>query len=304
VRNSLLVSGFLTSCGCARGDSRKKDITGMRSGMVVALEPTQVRRASAVLWRCRCDCGKELLVESYKISSGSIKSCGCARRKKAPDLTGQRFGRLTALERLDQKRGSTYLWRCRCDCGKEAEVYADVLRSGGTKSCGCARQEALKRRAVDIRGQRFGRLIALEPLEKRMGGSVVWRCQCDCGRQTEASYNSLTHGNTRSCGCLNRENESLSTSLRYIDGTCVELLERKRLRKNNTSGYTGVVSYRGRWRAQITFKRKTYNLGTYETIEDAAAARQQAEKDLFGTFLEWYYKTYPETSTVSRPAHL
>lgn len=292
VRNTLLTSGYLSSCGCGRGDSKKKDITGMRSGMVVALEPTQTRKSGSVLWRCRCDCGKELLTEAYKITGGLLNSCGCSR-KAPPDLTGQRFGRLTALERLDQKRGNSWLWRCRCDCGRETVVSANALCGGSTKSCGCARQDACKRRAKDITGQRFSRLVALEPLDKRMGGSVVWLCRCDCGKETEASYNSLVHGNTKSCGCLLQENRSLE-KLRYIDGTCVDLVEKQRLRKNNTSGYTGVVSYRGRWRAQITFKHKAYNLGNYDRIEDAVKARKQAEERIFGNFLDWYYETHPQ----------
>lgn len=293
VRNILLTSGYLTSCGCARGDSRKRDITGMRSGAVVALEPTRARKSGAALWRCRCDCGNEILAETYKITSGVLKSCGCRRRKTPPDLAGQRFGRLTALERLDQKHGNSYLWRCRCDCGRETLVPAYALRSGGIRSCGCARQEALRRRAIDIGGRRFGRLTALSPLDKRLGGSVVWRCRCDCGSAVEASYNSLAHGNTRSCGCLTRENKSLAASLRYIDGAYGGLTEKRRLRKNNTSGYTGVVSYRGRWRAQIIFRHRAYNLGTYDRIEDAASARRQAEERILDDFLEWYNETHP-----------
>jgi len=297
VRNTLLLTGYLSSCGCGRGDGQKKDITGKRSGRVVALEPTRKHKNGGILWRCRCDCGKEILTEAYKITGGLVKSCGCARRKDPPDLTGQRFGKLTALERRDREQWSGDLWRCRCDCGRETMASARALRGGGVKSCGCARRESWKRRAIHIEGQRFGRLTALEPLEKRMGGSVVWRCQCDCGGETEVSYNSLTSGNTKSCGCLIRENDCLTNSLRYIDGTCVELLEHRGLRRNNTSGYTGVVSYRGRWRAQITFKHRAYNLGTYNRIEDAVEARKKAEENLFGTFLAWYYKD-SENSTL------
>lgn len=162
------------------------------------------------------------------------------------------------------------------------------------RSCDHGKGTALKTRANDITGQKFGRLTALEPTIRRMGGSVVWRCRCDCGNEAEVAYNSLVSGNTKSCGCLAKEHESPAKCLRYIGGTCVEMLERKSLRKDNTSGYTGVISFRGKWRAQITFKGKTYNLGTYIKVEDAAAARKEAEEKIFGEFLEWYYKNYPE----------
>ena len=54
------------------------------------------------------------------------------------DLTGQRFGKLVALEKLE-KKGRTYFWKCRCDCGNFCEKEAQYLLNGDTKSCGCLR---------------------------------------------------------------------------------------------------------------------------------------------------------------------
>ena len=50
-----------------------------------------------------------------------------------------------ALERLNKKRGSSFLWRCQCDCGKTVETSANSLLSGNTRSCGCLRIEAIRR---------------------------------------------------------------------------------------------------------------------------------------------------------------
>ncbi len=55
------------------------------------------------------------------------------------DLSGQKFGALTAVRREGSYRKKA-LWRCRCDCGNDASVSSDRLVSGNTKSCGCARQ--------------------------------------------------------------------------------------------------------------------------------------------------------------------
>lgn len=52
------------------------------------------------------------------------------------DLKGQRFGRLTVLERIGTRSGCA-LWRCLCDCGKLVNIPSRSLRSGNTKSCGC-----------------------------------------------------------------------------------------------------------------------------------------------------------------------
>lgn len=58
----------------------------------------------------------------------------------------------------------------------------------------------------DLTGQRFGRLVALYPTEKRSkGNGVIWLCHCDCGNLKEIVSNSLLSGVTKSCGCLQKE---------------------------------------------------------------------------------------------------
>lgn len=54
---------------------------------------------------------------------------------KALDLTGQKFGKLTAISKLPSKNRKTY-WLCKCDCGNETEVQTSHLRNGNTQSCG------------------------------------------------------------------------------------------------------------------------------------------------------------------------
>lgn len=53
------------------------------------------------------------------------------------DLTGQRFGMLTVVERAAGT--GTARWTCRCDCGNVKDVFGSNLRSGRTKSCGCTK---------------------------------------------------------------------------------------------------------------------------------------------------------------------
>ncbi len=54
---------------------------------------------------------------------------------------------------------------------------------------------------LNITGQRFGRLVAQYPTEKRSGNKVVWACLCDCGKTAEAAINHLRDGRRVSCGC-------------------------------------------------------------------------------------------------------
>ena len=152
------------------------------------------------------------------------------------------------------------------------------------------------RAAKDITGVRSGMVTAIQKSDIIRRGSVLWKCRCDCGKvfYTEAYK---THGKKiQSCGCLSKKQPGPPVYMRYIDGTCIEMLESKKLRSDNTSGYTGVQfhSKSGKWIATITFKGKAYNLGKYTDIYDAVKAREDAEEKLFGGFLRWYYATFPD----------
>jgi hypothetical protein len=65
-------------------------------------------------------------------------------------LTGQKFGRLTVVERAEDyivpKNGKhAPKWKCVCDCGNECVVSGGSLKNGYTKSCGCLHKESSAR---------------------------------------------------------------------------------------------------------------------------------------------------------------
>lgn len=66
-------------------------------------------------------------------------------------------------------------------------------------------------------GQKFNRLTVIEK-DGHMGKKVLWKCLCDCGNETHVSTNDLTSGNTKSCGCFNREQLSNSKSTHGMSG--------------------------------------------------------------------------------------
>lgn len=57
------------------------------------------------------------------------------------DLTGQKFGRLTVIKRIENNNRREARWLCKCDCGGETETTSAHLNSGHTKSCGCLSKE-------------------------------------------------------------------------------------------------------------------------------------------------------------------
>jgi hypothetical protein len=63
----------------------------------------------------------------------------------APDMSGQRFGRLLVLRRAGSDRHRCPLWACVCDCGAETTCRGAGLRSGRTRSCGCLLREGTSR---------------------------------------------------------------------------------------------------------------------------------------------------------------
>lgn len=53
------------------------------------------------------------------------------------DITGQRFGRLTAIRYSHTGEENRAVWLCKCDCGRYVTVPGKSLRTGNTTSCGC-----------------------------------------------------------------------------------------------------------------------------------------------------------------------
>lgn len=149
------------------------------------------------------------------------------------------------------------------------------------------------RRMTDLTGKRFGRLTAEYPTARRdHKGSVYWHCRCDCGGETEATEDVLIFGNSLSCGCLKREKQKrIAGKLHRVDGTCVEWLEKRRSRRDNTSGFCGISRMKnGKYRVTIEFKRERFYLGTYSSMEEAVEVRKKAEREIHEAFVEKYHE--------------
>lgn len=66
--------------------------------------------------------------------------------------------------------------------------------------------------AVDITGQRFGRLVVVRRVENLVSKTgrrlAQWECRCDCGATHKAAGSKLRYGWTKSCGCWSRDRTS------------------------------------------------------------------------------------------------
>ena len=149
---------------------------------------------------------------------------------KAINLTGQKFGHLTVIERDFEAQGQhkperQAWWKCYCDvCGQTKSLRASVIKKSQT--CGCKQNSDKKERkliqpkpktkenfrGIDLTGQRFNRLLVLEYADEEhqvfYGNKHknTWKCLCDCGNIHYATTENLRRGDTPSCGCITKEN--------------------------------------------------------------------------------------------------
>ncbi len=120
----------------------------------------------------------------------------------ASDITGKKYGKLTALYPTDKIDRGNRIWCFRCDCGNLVERSTHKLNS--YSACDIC-NPPYSRLRKDYTGLRFGRLVALECTNQRKGKELIWRFQCDCGNTVELAVSQFVGGNTRSCGCLKKE---------------------------------------------------------------------------------------------------
>lgn len=145
------------------------------------------------------------------------------------DLTGERFGKLVALH-IDKpyikpsgRKIST--WHCQCDCGNTTTVRTEYLRSGHTTSCGCSCGR------VDIIGKKYGRLTVIKYV-----GSGKHLCKCECGNEVEVITENLNNGNTKSCGCYQKDRSSEASIKSLIGQKFGKLMVVERV-ENNRFGH-------------------------------------------------------------------
>lgn len=198
--------------------------------------------------------------------------------KKYDIHVGDRFGSWEVIS-LVSKPGYV---KCACVCGTVKDVPRNTLARGKTTSCGCGRKEALREYARKLADKQFesdqkkiGTIVngfeILSVEKRKCYGSSKTFCKVvclKCGREREIPLSSFQHIGI----CANCSGSSSRKRLPRIDG---------KFNANSSTKVNGVSKQKsGKYIAYITFKRKHYHLGTYDTIEDAIAARKEGEKKI------------------------
>lgn len=171
-------------------------------------------------------------------------------------------------------------------------------------------------------GMKFGRLKVLKKNGKRKDGSIYWLCECKCGNTTSTSSVDLRNGNSKSCGCLRKENQLIairsektrrkqseikkkawheaSLNIGMIEKTNLSYMKNAKVRSDNKTGVRGVTIQRGKYVATISFNKTKYSLGTFDSLEKAALARRNAEEKLKPQIEELEIKLKKEKNEILR----
>lgn len=147
--------GAIRSCGCLkteilRGNRARRP--GEKFNRMTLVSRVGVNKHGSTTWLCRCDCGVEKVTPSSPIVAGRIQSCGCLLKEalstRTPYHAGQKYNRLTLIERAGRDGRGKILWRCKCDCGGEVIATGARVGFGKVKSCGCYRREDSRARSL------------------------------------------------------------------------------------------------------------------------------------------------------------
>lgn len=199
-----LSSGHTKSCGCLKHETRK-NLIGNKYGDLTVIDRAP-NLQGRVYWKCQCSCGNVINVRQDGLKNKT--SCGCKTiRSDFQDVNiGDIFSRLTVISPSRRKANGKMECDCECECGNIISVEIRNLKYEQTRSCGCYQRDKVaeigRLHKLDLTNQKFGRLTAKYPTDKRISGCVVWHCECECGGVKDVPSVRLIKGATRSCGCL------------------------------------------------------------------------------------------------------
>lgn len=118
--------------------------------------------------------GTVLINRDTQVKHGGTRSCGCKAMEhitdlRKQDITGERFGRLTAVRPTEQRdNNGSVIWELRCDCGNLTYKTVNALKSGRVLSCGCkyreTRSETVKHRRDMVEGTNVSNIVASKHL--------------------------------------------------------------------------------------------------------------------------------------------
>lgn len=214
---------------------------------------------------------------------------------KVLDLVGHISGLLTVVERLENNKKGSSVWKCICKCGNESTCTGSVLKNLKTKSCGCLTKEkignlnrthgktssreynswrGMKERCDNTSNSHYHLYGArgISYSDDWESFDVFLKDMGECPKDFQLDRIDVNLG-------YSKEN------CRWVDKTIQAY--NIRLKSNNKTGRTGVsLRKNGKYYASITVYKKVIFLGTFVNFEDACKAREAAELRYYGVTKE------------------
>ena len=260
----------------------------------------------------KCHMEKDVQTSELKrIKKENRNGCSCGKGNNFIDLTGQKFGKLTA-RKVDEnkvcKSKSTY-WLCDCDCGnKNFSIEAYRLKHTKMANCGCEtlyliHESRSKRNKVNLDGEHGilyasnnGREIFFDKEDYDKIKDYCWYENKQDGYVRAPNPNGKSFLLHRVIMELSQDDERRVDHIDKVRYNCVKENLRicshhennmnKGLDNRNTSGVSGVFwnPNNNSWQSYISYNSNKYELGCYDDKKDAIKARLIAEKKYFKEF--------------------
>lgn len=150
-------------------------------GSYTAVAPTRKRYGAAIVWQWRCECGRTATYVPAMLAALARRPQGVkCNHPPAPslgrpslDLSGQKFGKLTAIDIARRTRRGDCVWRCECECGATSTVRATRLQSHTTLMCAeCAAERRASPDGYRVQNARFAAGLTLRQAAKILGIST------------------------------------------------------------------------------------------------------------------------------------
>lgn len=210
--------------------SKRKNLVGQVFGDFTVIEMLwNYQNKRHTYCKCKGIDNKEYIIRQDALTSGATRTIhGACTGGVMHDITGNRYGRLTALRPIDERASNGGVrWECLCDCGNYVYPTKNNLERGHTTSCGCAKEDYIESTKLDIIGKRFGKLIVLEEVFPPNRRRRMVKCLCDCGNIIICSVSDLVSGHTQSCGC-DRESKGEKWIKEFLDNLNIKYISQKR----------------------------------------------------------------------------
>jgi len=218
---------------------------------------------------------------------GIVGSSLGGRMPKLVDRTGQVFGRLQVLRREGTDQNHKVVWRCICMCGTEVCVTSGSLVTGNTTSCGCYLKERITKhggwRNASYNSWRAMIRRCTVPTDKdypRYGGIGVKVC----AQWMEYPRFAADMGEPVGDETLDRINAYGDYTPENCRWAGVQVQNRNvRVRATSKTGVVGVSkTVAGTYMAKVTVAKRSFYSKCFPTLEEAAAARKELERQHWG----------------------